>query len=155
MDKINPEKILSEEEKKACKESFDAYDKLGYGTLEVEELQKVLEELGEKPTKEELYKMISEVDKTNKGYIEFNDFMRAIAYYKMLEKESENDDTLEAFVAMGGSVDKSGNVDTAKLIQIVRDEFNMTIDIERLIHEIDHDKSGKISFDEFKALLSK
>jgi len=31
----------------------------------------------------------------------------------------------------------------------------MTIDIERLIHEIDHDKSGKISFDEFKALLSK
>jgi len=34
----------------------------------------------------------------------------------MLDKESENDDTLEAFVAMGGMVDKSGNVDTAKLI---------------------------------------
>jgi len=43
MEKINPETILTEEEKKACKESFDAYDKLGYGTLEVEELQKVLE----------------------------------------------------------------------------------------------------------------
>lgn len=26
-------------------------------------------ELGEKPTKEELYKMISEVDKKNKGFI--------------------------------------------------------------------------------------
>jgi len=43
MEKINPETVLTEEEKKACKESFDAYDKLGYGTLEVEELQKVLE----------------------------------------------------------------------------------------------------------------
>lgn len=43
MEKVNPDNILSEEEKKACKESFDAYDKLGYGTLEVEELQKVLE----------------------------------------------------------------------------------------------------------------
>lgn len=43
MDRINPDSILTEEEKKACKESFDAYDKLGYGTLEIEELQKVLE----------------------------------------------------------------------------------------------------------------
>ncbi|EGR33335.1 hypothetical protein IMG5_055800 [Ichthyophthirius multifiliis] len=131
MDKIKVDEILTEEEKRSCKESFDAYDKIGYGTLEAEELQKVLEELGEKPTNEELYKMISEVDKTNKGYI------------------------VEAFIAMGGYTDKSGNVDTAKLIQIVRDEFNMTIDIERLIHEIDHDKSGSISYDEFKALLSK
>lgn len=43
MDSVNPDKILSDEEKRACKESFDAYDKLGYGTLEPEELLKVLE----------------------------------------------------------------------------------------------------------------
>ncbi len=30
----------------------------------------------------------------------------------------------------------------------------MTIDIERLINEIDTDKSGEISYLEFKALLS-
>ena len=37
---IDPETddILSKEEKQACKEAFDAYDKLGYGTLEAEEL---------------------------------------------------------------------------------------------------------------------
>jgi shikimate kinase len=35
---IDYDKILSEEEKRACKECFDAYDKLGYGTLEAEEL---------------------------------------------------------------------------------------------------------------------
>ena len=38
IDKIDPESILSEDEKRAAKESFDAYDKLGYGTLEAEEL---------------------------------------------------------------------------------------------------------------------
>ena len=43
MDKIDPDKVLTEEEKKSCKESFDAYDKTGYGILEAEELQKVLE----------------------------------------------------------------------------------------------------------------
>jgi len=31
---------------------------MGYGTLEVEELQKILEEFGHKPTKEELNMMI-------------------------------------------------------------------------------------------------
>lgn len=46
MDKItskDAQRILSKEEIKACKECFDCYDKLGYGTLEAEELQKVLE----------------------------------------------------------------------------------------------------------------
>jgi Ca2+-binding EF-hand superfamily protein len=43
MDGIKPDAILTEEEKTACKEAFDAFDKFGYGTLEVEELQKVLE----------------------------------------------------------------------------------------------------------------
>jgi len=61
---------------------------------------------------------------------------------------------LEAFVAMGGGIDKQGNVDSVKLIQIVKEEFNMTIDIERLLNEIDTDKSGLISYMEFKTLLS-
>lgn len=43
---------------------------------------------------------------------------------------------------MGGSQDKNGNVDSSKLINIIKGEFNMTIDIERLINEIDQDKSG-------------
>jgi Ca2+-binding EF-hand superfamily protein len=43
MDKIKAEEILNEDEIRAAKDAFDAYDKMGYGTLEVEELQKVLE----------------------------------------------------------------------------------------------------------------
>ena len=38
MDQLRPEEILTEEERKACKDAFDSYDKLGYGTIEVEEL---------------------------------------------------------------------------------------------------------------------
>lgn len=59
MDKIKPESILNEEEVHAAKDAFDAYDKMGYGTLEIEELQVILEEFGQKPTKDELNKMIS------------------------------------------------------------------------------------------------
>ena len=37
---------------------------------------------------------------------------------------------VDAFIAMGGNSDKSGNIDAKKLISIIRDEFCMTIDIE-------------------------
>ena len=50
--------------------------------------------------------MIAEVDQSNKGYIEYKDFIKAIAYYKVIESKNEEDDTLEAFVSMGGNEDK-------------------------------------------------
>lgn len=44
-------------------------------------------------------------------------------------------------------------VDADKLIDIIKNEFELTIDIENLIKEIDEDGSGEIEYDEFKALL--
>ena len=38
MDKIKPDQVLNEDEVRAAKDAFDAYDKMGYGTLEIEEL---------------------------------------------------------------------------------------------------------------------
>ena len=40
---------------------------------------------------------------------------------------------VDAFVAMGGNSDKSGTVDANKLIQIIKTDFKMTIDIEVFI----------------------
>ena len=55
---------------------------------------------------------------------------------------------------MGGQEDGDGCVNADKLISTIKDEFEMTIDIEKLIEEIDEDGSGEIEFDEFTALLS-
>lgn len=38
---------------------------------------------------------------------------------------------------MGGDEDSGGNVDADKLIDVIKNEFQMTIDIESLIKEID------------------
>ncbi len=67
---------------------------------------------------------------------------------------SNEEDTLDAFVALGGGTDKEGFIDADKLIRIIRDEFEMTIDIVKLIKDIDEDGSGEIEYDEFKNLLS-
>ena len=60
---------------------------------------------------------------------------------------------LDAFVAMGGQADGDGAINAEKLINTIKVEFEMTIDIEALIKEIDEDGSGQIEFDEFTALL--
>ena len=54
---------------------------------------------------------------------------------------------------MGGDEDGGGCVDAKKLIETIKHEFQMTIDIEQLIEEIDEDGSGEIEFDEFVQLL--
>ena len=51
---------------------------------------------------------------------------------------------------MGGQPDGDGFIDADKLINTIKNEFEMTIDIENLILEIDEDGSGEIEFDEFK-----
>ena len=61
---------------------------------------------------------------------------------------------MDAFVAMGGQPDGEGSIDADKLIQIIKNDFEMTIDIVKLIQDIDEDGSGKIEYDEFRNLLS-
>ena len=64
------------------------------------------------------------------------------------------EDTLDAFVSLGGEAGGEGIVDAKKLIDIIKNQFEMTIDIEKLIEEIDEDGSGEIEYSEFKSLLN-
>jgi len=45
-----------------CRDASLAYDKDRSGSIEVWELKEVLEAMGQHPTEEELFQMISEVD---------------------------------------------------------------------------------------------
>ena len=67
--------------------------------------------------------------------------------------DDQKQDLIDAFNAVGGGPGEEGCVDAECLIQIIKREFQMTIDIEKLIEEIDEDGSGEIEFDEFELLL--
>ena len=58
-------------------------------------------------------------------------------------------------MAMGGEADGEGSIDADKLIDIIKNKFEMTIDIENLIEEIDEDGSGLLEFGEFCQLAAK
>ena len=60
---------LTQEEIDGCRDAFLAFDKDRSGTIDVWELRQVLEAMGQKPTEEELFQMISEVDDNMSGSI--------------------------------------------------------------------------------------
>lgn len=89
--------------------------------------------------------------KNQTSYITFFDFSKIIINWK--KEENKDDGILDAFYAMGGDKDGSGCVDANKLIDVIRNDFNLTIDIEGMISEIDTDGNGEIELNEFETLL--
>jgi calmodulin len=114
----------------------------------------LLEAIGENPTEEELFRFMADVDGGGKGEIEFYEFLRAFENQRggKVDPEAEMD-ILDAFVALGGNKDKSGFIDSSSLARVVRDEFGMTIRLDKLLEELDIDHDGRISFSEFKNLF--
>lgn len=147
---------LTQDEIDACRDSFVHFDKDGSGTIDKYELAKVLEAMGQNPSEEELFQMISEVDQDHSGEIDFVEFLQVIASQK--ERAAEYDDEsdfIDAFVACGGEPDKSGHVARTVLVSLIKKDFGLPIDINKMLDELDTDGSGEIEYDEFKALLSK
>ena len=98
--------------------------------------------------------MIADTDPNNTGQLAFHQFKDIVQAKRENEKGSSDADLLDAFVAMGGDQDGGGCVQKDRLIETIKKEFEMTIDIEALINEVDEDGSGEIEFDEFKELLA-
>ena len=87
--------------------------------------------MGEKPSHEELTKMINDVNPNDsKGYLTFEDWLDIMC--KCLENQDNNEqkDTLDAYIAMGGEADKEGHIEASKLIHTIKNEFQLSIDIE-------------------------
>uniref|UniRef100_A0A672KXR8 Centrin 1 n=1 Tax=Sinocyclocheilus grahami TaxID=75366 RepID=A0A672KXR8_SINGR len=66
---------LTEAQRQEIREAFELFDTDGSGHIEVKELKVAMRALGFEPKKEEIKKMIAEVDKDATGKISFSDFM--------------------------------------------------------------------------------
>merc|ERR1712166_731366 len=113
-----------------------------------------LEGCGIELTQDETYWTIAMNDPENRGAIDLAQFKAIIADKKESENSSSVEDLLDAYVAMGGEADGGGCIDADKLIDTIKNEFEMTIDIVALIKEVDEDGSGEIEFEEFQQLLA-
>lgn len=98
--------------------------------------------------------MMQKADLENYGHITLGQFKRMISRKKHNTKLLNDEETMEAFMAMGGGEGGDGFVDSQILVQILKNDFEMTLDIEKMIRDLDKNGSGKIDYDEFRYLLS-
>ncbi|GIL60500.1 hypothetical protein Vafri_15048 [Volvox africanus] len=146
--------LLNEDELEMCRKAFNMFDKESSGTIDTKDLRTALSALGQNPSEEEMFVMISQVDEEGSRCIEFSEFVRVIQFNKALSaRDADELDTLDAFAALGGNIDRTGKISIDKL-KAICEEFELTINLDRLAKDAEHEINGTLTFEEFKAVLA-
>ena len=105
------------------------------------------------PKKEEIRKILSDVDKSGEGIIRYDDFLELITQ-KMLERDPVEEMKKEFHLICEEGQDKI----TFKSLQKVAKELgeNMSIEeLQEMIEEADRDGEGEIGEDDFLKIMKK
>jgi centrin-1 len=73
-----PKKVrneLTEEQKQEIKEAFDLFDSDSTGAIDAKELKVAMRALGFEPKKEEVRRILQEIDKNGDGVIKYDEFL--------------------------------------------------------------------------------
>ncbi|XP_004684041.1 PREDICTED: centrin-1 [Condylura cristata] len=151
--KLNPKPELTEDQKQEVREAFDLFDADGSGTIDVKELRVAMRALGFEPKKEEIKKIISEVDKEGKGKVNFNDFL-AVMTQKMAEKDTKQE-ILKAFRLFDD--DETGKISFRNLKRVASElgEHLTDEELQEMIDEADRDGDGEVNEEEFLLIMQK
>eukprot|EP00759_Apiculatamorpha_spiralis_P046488 PhF_6_TR42843/c1_g1_i1/m.64879 len=139
--------ILTFDELSRCREVFNSHaDEYATNTFD---LKVMLSELGQFPTEDEL----AAVMRIHHNKVNFNTFCKYMEYmkYKFISPEPKDIDTVRAFAALGGGIDRTGCVERDYLVDTCK-HFELQIDIDQMIREVDNDSSGSITYNEFQAM---
>ncbi|MBN3291523.1 CETN1 protein, partial [Polypterus senegalus] len=151
--KAGPKPELTEEQKQEIREAFDLFDTDGSGYIDVKELKVAMRALGFEPKKEEIKKMIAEIDKESTGKIDFSDFL-GVMTQKMAEKDSK-EEILKAFRLFDD--DETGKISFRNLKRVAKElGENLTDEeLQEMIDEADRDGDGEVNEQEFLRIMKK
>ena len=107
--------------------------------------------LGQHPDKEELDKLIDEIDEDGSGEIDFEEFLTLMD--KKLQEPSSEEELRQAFKVF----DVNGDNISADELKFVLDQYGHNLtdeEYEEMIQEVDMTGKGEINFEEFKMLMT-
>lgn len=151
--KSGPKFDLSEEQKADIKQAFDLFDTECTGHIESKELKVAIRALGFEPKKEEIKRMIADVDKEGTGKISFADFLQVMTV-KMAEKDS-NEEILKAFRLFDD--DDTGKISFKNLKRVAKElgENLNDEELREMLDEADLDGDGEVNEEEFLRVMKK
>merc|ERR1712098_194872 len=123
------------------KEAFDLFDTDGSGSIDAKELKVAMRALGFEPKKEEIQKMISDVDDDGSGTIEYDEFLKMMTH-KILNRDPKDEIRKISF----------------KILKRVAKELGERMtdeELQEMIDEADRDGDGKVNEEEFLRIMKK
>ena len=144
---------LTEEQRQEIKEAFDLFDTDGSGSIDAKELKVAMRALGFEPKKEEIKKMIADLDHEGNGVIDYNDFLDLMTV-KMAERDPM-EEMMKAFRLF--DEDDTGKISFKNLKRVAKElgENMSDEEIQEMIDEADRDGDGEISDEEFFRIMKK
>ncbi|KAK3162375.1 hypothetical protein QOZ80_1BG0088810 [Eleusine coracana subsp. coracana] len=141
---------LSAEEVEDIKEMFKAMDTDNDGIVSYEELKSGIAKFGSHLAESEVQMLIEAVDTNGRGALDYGEFL-AVSLH--LQRMANDEHLRRAFLFF----DKDGNgfIEPEELREALMDEGgtdSMEV-VNDILHEVDTDKDGKISYDEFVAMM--
>merc|ERR1712146_393307 len=147
------QKELTEEQKQEIKEAFDLFDTDGSGSIDAKELKVAMRALGFELKKEEIQKMISDVDDDGSGMGEFNEFLQMMSQ-KILNRDPK-DVILKAFRLFDD--DETGKISFKNLKRVAKELGERMTDeeLQEMIDEADCDGDGEVNEEEFLRIMKR
>lgn len=144
---------LSKEQIQEIRQAFDLFDTEATGTIDVKEIKVVMRALGFEPKKEELEKMISEIDREETGKMNFSDFLTVVTH-KMNEKDTK-EEILKAFKLFDDDETGAISFDNLKRVAMELGENITDEELQEMIDEADRDGDGQVNEQEFLHIMKK
>lgn len=126
--------------------TFDTLDKNKDGTLSHAEIVEGMQSHS-LPIPEDFDAMLRQIDSDSSGKIDFSEFIAATLSHKQYMKREILWEAFRTF-----DTDGSGEITAAELKEVLNSSIS-DAEIAQLIHEVDTDQNGTVSFDEFCVMM--
>ncbi|CAI6371684.1 unnamed protein product [Macrosiphum euphorbiae] len=135
------------------REAFELFNVDGSGSIETKELKVAMRALGFEPKKEEIKRMLLNINKQHTGVITYDDFVTLMSI-KMADKDSR-EEIIKAFKLFDDNC--TGKITFSNLKRIAQELGENIADeeLQEMIDEADKDGDGEVSQEEFLQIMKK
>jgi len=144
---------LTSDQMDELRQAFDMFDEVGEGSIPNSQIKIMLRALGYEPKRDEIKKILLEVDPEKEGSISFDEFVHIMSF-KLKEKDS-TEEMMRAFKLF--DEENSGKITISNLKRVAKELGQSLTDeeLQEMMDEADVDGDGQISPAEFMAVMKK